>query len=356
MLGYPRDLNDFVQRHGGADDQLYRGSTVTSRMAVELAVRTDTGLYEYRFVLSNAHPDRLVFTEEAVRDRAGSAAGEEGWYSFADRHPEATVVYAPQINAIPPTERNAARAIVSMLRSCAAYQFHDTSDNSNFMKRWDAEDNDYLLPHGGNLAAVLHRIEREDPRRFQLISRHIQRVLPVFDRFQIEERYGKVLLRWKAVGSDKTFGAHLTSDGSLRFFALVTLLSLPREMLPAVLLLDEPELGLHPVGRVADWRHDQGACSRPSDHRGDAVSAIGRCVRFGRDCRCRSRRRADETPETRLEGNTNDGSTIISRRASCGRRICSEGVHDALGRLRGRRDGGRVHQGRSGSAPETDEC
>ena len=247
MLGYPRDLNDFVQRHGGADDQLYRGSTVTSRMAVELAVRTDTGLYEYRFVLSNAHPDRLVFTEEAVRDRAGSAAGEEGWYSFADRHPEATVVYAPQINAIPPTERNAARAIVSMLRSCAAYQFHDTSDNSNFMKRWDAEDNDYLLPHGGNLAAVLHRIEREDPRRFQLISRHIQRVLPVFDRFQIEERYGKVLLRWKAVGSDKTFGAHLTSDGSLRFFALVTLLSLPREMLPAVLLLDEPELGLHPV-------------------------------------------------------------------------------------------------------------
>ena len=71
--------------------------------------------------------------------------------------------------------------------------------------------------------------------------------MPVFDRFQIEESYGKVLLRWKAKGTDKTFGAHLTSDGSLRFFALVTLLNLPPEMLPDVLLLDEPELGLHPA-------------------------------------------------------------------------------------------------------------
>ena len=55
------------------------------------------------------------------------------------------------------------------------------------------------------------------------------------------------MLRWKAKGTDKTFGAHLTSDGSLRFFSLVTLLNLPPEMLPDVLLLDEPELGLHPA-------------------------------------------------------------------------------------------------------------
>ena len=46
---------------------------------------------------------------------------------------------------------------------------------------------------------------------------------------------------------EESFGAHLTSDGSLRFFALVTLLNLPPEMLPDVLLLDEPELGLHPA-------------------------------------------------------------------------------------------------------------
>ena len=94
---------------------------------------------------------------------------------------------------------------------------------------------------------MLLRLEREDIERYELICLHISRVLPVFDRFQIEESYGKVSLRWKAKGSDKTFGAHLTSDGSLRFFTLVTLLNLPPEMLPDVLLLDEPELGLHPA-------------------------------------------------------------------------------------------------------------
>ena len=83
--------------------------------------------------------------------------------------------------------------------------------------------------------------------RLLQIPQHITRVLPVFDRFQIDESYGRVMLRCKAKGTDKTLGAHLTSDGSLRFFALVTLLSLPREMLPDVLLLDDPELGLHPV-------------------------------------------------------------------------------------------------------------
>ena len=100
--------------------------------------------------------------------------------------------------------------------------------------------------HGGNLAAILHRLEHEDLRRFELICRHIRRVLPGFDRFEIEEQYGKVALRWRSRHSDKSFGAHLTSDGSLRFFALVTLLNLPVEMLPGVVLLDEPELGLHP--------------------------------------------------------------------------------------------------------------
>ena len=109
------------------------------------------------------------------------------------------------------------------------------------------EDNAQLRSNGGNLAAVLYRLEQEDVRRYEVICRQISRMLPVFDRFQIQESYGRVLLRWKAKWTDKTFGAHLTSDGSLRFFALVTLLNLPPEMLPDVLLLDEPELGLHPA-------------------------------------------------------------------------------------------------------------
>lgn len=127
------------------------------------------------------------------------------------------------------------------------YQFHDTSDDSRLKKNWDVEDSTYLRSDGGNLAAILLRLRDEEIQRFESICAYIQRVLPIFDRFEIEERYGRVMLRWKAKGMSKSIGAHLTSDGSLRFFALVTLLNLPPEMLPDVLLLDEPELGLHPA-------------------------------------------------------------------------------------------------------------
>ena len=240
-------LEEFVQQQGGADDQLHGGNRVTPRMEGKLALRTDKGRNDYRFALSFAHPDRFIFTEEEFRFSATDFLTDASWTSLPGGHREAAIVDVAQNSPSPALNPTTARVIVHLLRGCAVYQFHDTSASSHFKIRWDAEDNNSLRAHGGNLAAVLHRLEQEDIGRFNMISRHIRRVLPVFDRFQIEESYGKVLLRWKAIGMDKTIGAHLTSDGSLRFFALVTLLNLPSDMLPNVLLLDEPELGLHPV-------------------------------------------------------------------------------------------------------------
>ena len=240
-------LGEFVERCGGADDQLYGGNGTTPRMEAELALRTASGRNEYRFSLAHVHPDRFMFADEAFRFSREGRATEAPWNHLGSGHREAAIIDAAQSQQSTDFNPVTARVIVHLLRNCAVYQFHDTSDSSNFKKRWDVEDNNNLRTHGGNLGAVLHRLEHEDNRRFESICRHITRVLPVFDRFQIDESYGRVLLRWKAKGTDKTFGAHLTSDGSLRFFALVTLLNLPREMLPDVLLLDEPELGLHPM-------------------------------------------------------------------------------------------------------------
>ena len=240
-------LGEFVERQGGADDQLHGGNGTTPRMDAELALRTDVGRNEYRFSLAHVHPDRFMFADEAFRFSRQERGTQAPWNHLGSGHREAAIVEAAQSPQSAGFNPVTARVIVHLLRDCAVYQFHDTSDSSNFKKRWDIEDNGKLRTHGGNLASVLHRLEHEDNRRFELICRHITRVLPAFDRFEIDESYGKVLLRWKAKGTDKTFGAHLTSDGSLRFFALVTLLNLPRRMLPDVLLLDEPELGLHPM-------------------------------------------------------------------------------------------------------------
>ena len=251
MLGWmfrSRRLGEFVERYGGADDQLYGGHRKTPAMQAEVSLETKSGRNDYRFTLAHVHPDRLIFTEEAFRFSRNDLSSEAPWTPLAgDGYREAQIVVAAQSPQPSEINRTTARTITRLLRNCAAYQFHDTSDSSSFKMRWDTEDNNCLRSNGGNLAAVLHRLEQEDHHRYELICRHISRVLPVFDRFTIEDSYGKVQLRWKAKGTDKTFGAHLTSDGSLRFFALVTLLNLPREMLPDIVLLDEPELGLHPM-------------------------------------------------------------------------------------------------------------
>ena len=241
-----RRLADFVARHGGADDQLFGGRKVTSDIDTTVVMRTDAGRYEYRFGLEYADPDCLSFASESFRF-AATADGDADWQDLGSGHREAKLVEAAHRRQPPTVNARAAAALVHLLGNCMVYQFHDTSRGSNFKVRWDAEDHDRLRPDGANLASILLRLMREDIERYESICEHIRRALPVFDRFDIDESYGKVLLRWTATGTDKALGAHLTSDGSLRFFALTTLLNLPRNMLADVILLDEPELGLHPA-------------------------------------------------------------------------------------------------------------
>ena len=249
MLGWmlkSRQLGEFIERQGGADDQLYRGNRFTPRMEAEIELRTDQGRNDYGFALMHGAPDRFFFSSERFRFSRFGSYEEAPWQSLEGGHREAMIVEAAQSN-MPGINQTTASVIVRLLRNCTAYQFHDTSASSNIKKVWRVDDNYWLRSDGGNLAAILHYLEHHDVRRYDLICRHIGRILPVFDRFVLEDRYGSVQLGWKARDTGRSFGAHLTSDGSLRFFALVTLLNLPTEMMPDVILLDEPELGLHPA-------------------------------------------------------------------------------------------------------------
>ena len=248
-----RRLAEFVARHGGADDQLFGGSKKTPSMEATVSLLTGDVTCEFSFSLAHAHPDRIIITKESLKwSKGGEAIGE--WTDVSKGKSEASLLLDDlQRQQTDQLFYESLLPIAKSLMDLRVYHFHDTSEGSNIKKSWDIDDNHHLRSHGGNLAAVLHRLEDEDVRRFDLICRHIGRILPPFDRFEIEESYGKVSLRWKAKSTDKTFGAHLTSDGSLRTFALVTLLNLPPVMLPSVILLDEPELGLHPaaIGLVA---------------------------------------------------------------------------------------------------------
>jgi predicted ATPase len=241
MLGWmlrARDLQGFVLRKGGGDDQFFMGSRATPQIKAELRIATDKGSNDYRFEMAHLSAgDTVMLTHEAYRYSDTRRDTEAGWSRLSGMSKE---------SALPDQANPTASTIHTLLRQCSAYQFHDTSANATLHQRWDISDSARLRSDGGNLAAVLLDLRENDAPRHRQLVRQIQRVFPALEDFVLEPVAGKVLLRWKSKYSDKVFGAHLTSDGSLRLFCLLTLLSLPDERLPDMLFFDEPELGLHP--------------------------------------------------------------------------------------------------------------
>jgi predicted ATPase len=139
-----------------------------------------------------------------------------------------------------------ARFIRGCLRRCIVYQFHNTSETARVRLGWSKDDNRYLKEDGANLAAVLLRLRDELAPYYRRIVENIRRLTPQFLDFELEPSNGKVLLQWRERDTDMVFGPHQASDGTLRIMALFTLLLQPPDSLPDVIIMDEPELGLHP--------------------------------------------------------------------------------------------------------------
>ena len=102
-------------------------------------------------------------------------------------------------------------------------------------------------------------MRNDHPRHYQRIVSAVRHVTPFFDDFVlVPDPSERIRLRWKQRGLDRTFLAHEASDGTLRFICLATLLLGPD--LPATVVLDEPELGLHPaaIGLLAEMTHIAG--------------------------------------------------------------------------------------------------
>lgn len=234
-------LQDFVLQQGGGADLFFAGGEGVPRISTELGVRSATGQYAYRFTLAPVAANNTVYLQDETYC-CNPTASTPLWHALQGDGREAALVMA----TAGAENQECVRALVHVLRESRLFQFHDTSPTAALRRGWDENDNARLRGDGANLAPLLWNLLNNDFRCYKEIVERIRRVLPVFDDFVLEPQFGKLTLRWKSRHSDKTFVPHLTSDGSLRLFCLVTLLSLPPELLPEVLLLDEPELGLHP--------------------------------------------------------------------------------------------------------------
>ncbi|MDD5298741.1 MAG: AAA family ATPase [Rhodocyclaceae bacterium] len=234
-------LQEFVLHQGGGTDLFFAGGTTPQQIRAELGVRSATGRHAYLFALAPVLADNSVSLQEEAYC-CNLDADTPLWHALRGNGREADLVMANREGE----NRTCIRSLLQGLRESRLYQFHDTSPTAALRRGWDETDNARLRSDGANLAPLLWNLLNNDFPCYKEIVERIRRVLPVFDDFVLEPQFGKLSLRWKSRFSDKTFVPHLTSDGSLRLFCLVSLLSLPPELLPELLLLDEPELGLHP--------------------------------------------------------------------------------------------------------------
>ncbi len=237
MLGRIMDgeLGLFTGVAGGASAL----RTVDSLPTAPIRLRVDFSGVGYLAELVPAAGDELVFYEEAIWERGGEPLRP------AARGYRETMVPNPDA---PWWEL--AILIVEAIRGCRVYHFHDTSRTAAVKQNAYAADNEVLHADAANLAPVLRRLRDGDRKSYQRIVDMIRQVAPFFRDFVLDPELSpeRIRLRWRQQGTETIFPADAFSDGTLRFICLVTLLG--QADLPGLIVLDEPELGLHPFAII----------------------------------------------------------------------------------------------------------
>jgi predicted ATPase len=242
-------LQEYVRVNGGADQLLHFGSKTTQQIEIHLSFVKEANQYQYHLLLKPTADDSLYPAEEKAY--------------FWDRHRDSN----PQCELITPLSpvANGREAAVSDSRisrisqisgwirtrfeQFRVYHVEDTSPTSPMRKTARLHDNAFLRSDASNLPAFLYRLHQKHQDSYALIRSAVKRVAPFFDDFILRPdplNEESIRLEWKHMNSDQYFGASALSDGSLRFIVLATLLLQPDRFRPSVILVDEPELGLHP--------------------------------------------------------------------------------------------------------------
>ena len=234
------NLQTYTAAQGGADIILHFGRKHSESMFFNLSFENGVNGYECR--LRASAEDNFFFQYEAV------------WYHMKHFYPRPKVVPLGGGHIESTLSQIKTKGgshiggyVLDHLSSWKIYHFHDTSDSAKVKQTGDLADNRFLRPDARNLAAFLYRLEQNYQDHFDNIQDAIRLVAPFFDRFNLqplELNPDKIRLEWLEKGSDAYFNASVLSDGTLRFICMATLLLQPQ--LPSVILVDEPELGLHP--------------------------------------------------------------------------------------------------------------
>jgi predicted ATPase len=233
-------LQSYVGTKGGADSLLHFGRKKSPGMSIRLEFGGDGNTSNsYEVILVGTADDNLLID------------AERACYHKKDKYPtpyDKRISNDAKESGLKRENHICARQVLKDLESYYVYHFHDTSDTAPVKATCDLDDNQHLRPQAENLASFLYWLQQKKQDHYANIRDVIRQIAPFFDDFCLAPsklNEGKIRLEWKEKDSNAYFNASSLSDGTLRFMCLVALLLQPE--LPPVILLDEPELGLHPA-------------------------------------------------------------------------------------------------------------
>ena len=233
-------LQSWTRKQGSSDRILSFGVKETEQINASIRF----GLNGYDFTLEPTVDGGFVFLDEQLFFH-GPYSGPK-WIALGSGHSEAQL---PDTYEEATKEDGVEAYCYESISSWKVFHFHDTSNTAGIKRLGALHDDDYLRPDASNLAAFLYRLRDENPDIYEQIRKTIRLAIPFFDDFVLKPRElptgeEQIRLLWRQRNSDYPFWPSQLSDGSIRFICLTAALLQPDP--PSTIIIDEPELGLHP--------------------------------------------------------------------------------------------------------------
>lgn len=243
-----RRLQFHVARQGGADAILHFGRKKTPSLRIGLRF----GLHGYEAVLVPSAGDTLVAEHETALSwpsppSDGTVRGTAYEYLTVEGFRRSGRKETALRDDRSGLEGAVVTAIITAMMSWRPFHFHDTGRSAPAKQKHKIDDNRALRAEGDNLAPFLYALRTIAPGAYRRIVDAVRSIAPFFDDFILEPDVinpGVIQLGWRHTSDDALFTADSLSDGTLRFICLAALLLQPT--LPSLIVIDEPELGLHP--------------------------------------------------------------------------------------------------------------
>ena len=237
---YEQRLGSYTLAKGGIDNLLYRGRKISPSMQGLLDFE-NTNAFFYEIKPAQSNKGYIEKTGDYFNTNHYSEKKYVKWNLrlWDNAVEESSLIQKPQWRA---------GYLRKYLSSFTIYHFHDTSASSPMRGDCNINDNAYLRDNGSNLAAYLYSLMQNDEKTFRLIEGVIRSIAPYFKGFKLRpdaNNKESIRLEWQEKDTDMYLNGYSFSDGTLRFIALATLLLQSNP--PEIIIIDEPELGLHPA-------------------------------------------------------------------------------------------------------------